>query len=78
MRKSRKLLMLSGVLGLVLAAASARPALAFCHTCFAIDPCTEDIVFGNNVCCSRGGDPICTINHDSNGCVTSVTTACPP
>jgi hypothetical protein len=76
MRKSRKLLMLSGVLGLVLAAGSARPALALCYICFVTDPCTGEEVYGNSVCCPRGHGPACSSTYDSNGCLVLVTTSC--
>ena len=75
MRKSRKLLVLSGFLGLVIAAASARPALALCYICVQTDPCTETEVFGNSVCCARGHGPTCTVTSQ-NGCIVSVTTGC--
>jgi hypothetical protein len=77
MRKSRKLLMLSGVLGLVLAAASARPALATCYICFGTDDCTGEEIYGNNVCCSPGHGPRCSYQYDeSTGCLVSVRTSC--
>lgn len=75
MRKSRKLLMLSGVLGLVLAAGSVRPALALCYFCSETDPCTQiEITAENSVCCPRGHGPTCSELYDSNGCLVSVTT----
>lgn len=76
MRKSRKLLVLSGVLGLVLAAALPRPAMAICYICFGTDPCTDDQVYGNSACCSPGHGPRCGYSYDASGCLVSVTTAC--
>lgn len=76
MRKSWKLLVLSGFLGLVLAAASARPALAFCYICVRTDPCTQTEIYGNSVCCLPGHGPTCTVVTSQYGCIVSVTTGC--
>ena len=77
MRQSLRLLALSGILGLVLAAAFARPALAACHTCFKVDfDCTGEVIYGNHVCCSPDRGVVCQTYYDSNGCVVSVTTSC--